>query len=164
MAGPRLPEGLALRPAVPADAALISGQRAAMFRDMGTAYGPDAETAFVPWVRERLAGGTYLGWIVERGGEPVAGAGLMLIDWPPHAADPHPRRAYLLNVYVRPDARGLGLARALSGAAIEATRARGIRVLSLHASEAGRPVYEKLGFLPTNEMRLLVEQETGVTA
>jgi ribosomal protein S18 acetylase RimI-like enzyme len=31
---------------------------------------------------------------------------------------------------------------------------RGIRRIVLHASDEGRRLYERLGFVPTNEMRL----------
>jgi hypothetical protein len=30
----------------------------------------------------------------------------------------------------------------------------GLAVITLHASDAGRPLYERLGFAPTNELRL----------
>ena len=33
-------------------------------------------------------------------------------------------------------------------------RAQGFDCVCLHASDAGRPLYEQLGFQPTNEMRL----------
>ncbi|WP_425146649.1 GNAT family N-acetyltransferase [Deinococcus sp.] len=145
-----------LRPATPADAALIAAQREAMFSAMGTEYREEV-AQFAAWVQPRLEAGTYLGWMVVHTGEVVAGAGLLLMDWPPHFIDPQPIRGYLLNVYTRPDHRGKGLARTLTEAAIAETRRRGIRILTLHASEFGRPVYQKLGFEPTNEMRLVLD-------
>ena len=33
----------------------------------------------------------------------------------------------------------------------------GITVVILHASDDGRPLYEAVGFKPTNEMRLLLQ-------
>ena len=84
----------------------------------------------------------------------MAGAGLLILDWPPHVIDPQPFRSYLLNVYTHPAHRGHGLARQLTEEAVAETRRRGIRIMSLHASEFGRPIYERLGFVPTNEMRL----------
>lgn len=153
-----LPAGYLLRPAVPADAALIAAQRAAMFADMNVEYS-EATAQFTPWVAGRLSAGTYLGWIIESNGVAVAGAGLMILDWPPHFIDPQPLRSYLLNVYTHPQHRGQGLAQRLTQMALEETRRRGIRIMSLHASEFGRPLYEKLGFTATNEMRIVLDQQ-----
>jgi len=63
-------------------------------------------------------------------------------------------RGYVLNVYVEPAHRKRGLARAVIEAALDACRARRIRIVSLHASESGRSLYARLGFEPTTEMRL----------
>lgn len=152
------PDGYQLRRAIPADAALIAAQRESMFADMGVEYSEDT-AQFVPWVEPRLSAGTYLGWIVEHGEVAVAGAGLMILDWPPHFIDPQPLRSYLLNVYTHPQHRGRGLARMLTQTALQETQRRGIRIMSLHASEFGRPLYEKLGFAATNEMRIVLEGE-----
>jgi GNAT superfamily N-acetyltransferase len=151
-----LPPGYSLRPATLSDAALIAAQREAMFTDMGTEY-TEAVANFTPWVQRHLAAGTYLGWIVEAGGQAVAGAGLLIMDWPPHVIDPEPLRSYLLNVYTHPAHRGHGLARLLTEGAVAETRRRGIKIMTLHASEFGRPIYERLGFASTNEMRLILE-------
>jgi hypothetical protein len=37
---------------------------------------------------------------------------------------------------------------------LEWLKQRGFRAVNLHASREGRPLYEKLGFEATNEMRL----------
>jgi hypothetical protein len=34
-------------------------------------------------------------------------------------------------------------------------------VIALHASEVGRPLYEELGFAPSNEMRLKIKKGSG---
>ncbi len=49
-------------------------------------------------------------------------------------------------IFVAPDLRGEGLGRLVSAAVCDDLEARGCRTLLLHASEAGRPVYERLGF------------------
>ena len=41
-----------------------------------------------------------------------------------------------------------------AGALVEALRARGCTHAVLNASPSGRSVYERLGFQPSNEMRL----------
>jgi len=148
---------LATRPATPSDAALIAHHRQRMFADSGQA---DAEAMqimsanFVAWVRPRLADGRYIGWLIEDEGAIIAGAGLWLMDFPPHWMDPEPIRAYLLNFYVEPTHRGHGLAQKMLALAVDEAHRRGIRVVSLHASNLGRPIYERNGFEPTNEMIL----------
>jgi ribosomal protein S18 acetylase RimI-like enzyme len=152
------------RLATEADAELISEQRRRMFVDSG--QGSDTrlkEVAenFAPWVRERLIDGRYLGWLTTEDGRVVAGAGMLLMDFPPHWMDPEPVRAYLLNVYVDPVFRGCGLARALLEMAVNDAQRRGIKVVSLHASTFGRPLYERNGFKSTSEMILWSEEDVA---
>jgi ribosomal protein S18 acetylase RimI-like enzyme len=76
------------------------------------------------------------------------------MDWPPHFLDHEPMRAYLLNFYTTPEARGRGFANLLLKAAVEASHARGAKVITLHASPFGKPIYENFGFIMSNEMML----------
>jgi GNAT superfamily N-acetyltransferase len=144
-----------------ADAELIGQQREAMFQAV---HKPQAaldamREPFLAWVEPRLRSGQYLGWAIEAEGEVVGGAGLMVLDWPPHYAHPtDPRRGYLLNVYVDSAHRGHGLARRLVEATYQGARELGISYLVLHASEMGRPVYERMGWKDTNEMMLQLDQ------
>ena len=145
------------RLATEADAELISEQRCRMFVDSGQgneARLKEVTENFVPWVRERLIDGRYVGWLTAEDGRVVAGAGVLFMDFPPHWMDPDPVRAYLLNVYVDPGFRGRGLAKELLKIAMNDAERRGIKVMSLHASEFGRPLYERYGFKTTNEMIL----------
>ena len=140
------------------DSALIAEHRRRMFVDSGQAESAAMDlmvTNFVKWVRPRLADGRYVGWLVQEDEAVVGGAGMWLMDFPPHFLDPEPLRAYLLNFYVAPAARGRGLAETLLKTAVDEARKRGIRVVSLHASRMGRPIYERNGFEGTNEMMLL---------
>jgi len=62
--------------------------------------------------------------------------------------------ATLSGIYVRPEFRSRGIARALTNAAIDWCRERECSAIRLVASDAGRPLYESLGFMPGAEMRL----------
>ena len=119
----------------------------------------DAMTAaFHPWLRRKMAEGEYLAWLAVRlDGSVAAGLGLWLMDWPPHMVGQGSRRGNILNVYTSPDSRRRGLAQRLMEVALAWCRANRIRAVILHASNEGRPLYEKLGFRPTNEMRIMVE-------
>jgi GNAT superfamily N-acetyltransferase len=155
---------LKTRQATPADAPLIAAHRRAMFADMGSAAPATLDAmsrSFEPWVARKIAEGKYLGWITEDNSRPVAGAGLLVLDWPPHPFDPAgEHRGYLLNVFVEPQYRRRGLAHALVERCLAEAQRRGLRVVALQSSDAGRRIYETLGFRPTNEM-FYVERVEG---
>ncbi len=111
------------------------------------------ERCSVPWTERMIRGGKYCGWIATNAGLPVASASLLILDWPPHPFDPEGElRGYLLNVYVEPEYRKRGLAHELVQRCMAEALRRGIRVVTLHSSQAGRAIYERMGFHATNEM------------
>jgi GNAT superfamily N-acetyltransferase len=110
------------------DAELIARQRRNMFVDAGQAEDAKLQPMmenFVRWVRPKLEDGSYVGWLTSEGGRVVAGAGMWLMDFPPHWMDAEPVRAYLLNFYVDADFRGHGLAFELLKTSVEDARRRG---------------------------------------
>jgi GNAT superfamily N-acetyltransferase len=145
-----------------ADAALVTAHRRAMFESMPSHSDAPLDAmchAFEPWVKARIAEGKYLGWVVEENGRVAGSAGLLIVDWPPHPFHPESsQRAYLLNVFVEPEFRKRGFAHSLIEKCLAEAHARGIRVVTLHSSDAGRPVYEKFGFHPTSEMMHVEKQ------
>jgi ribosomal protein S18 acetylase RimI-like enzyme len=144
------------RLAVPSDAALISLHRRLMFTDAGLGTADSLAVMaknHEPWVARKIAEDRYIGWVTETGGKPVASAGMLLLDWPPHPLDPETaQRAYVLNVWVDPEHRRHKLGRELMQRTLDESRRRNIRITALHATEKGRHLYETLGFQTTNEM------------
>ena len=125
-----------------------------MFEDIGSMPNLDAvEQAFAEWLPSRLDR-TYFHWFAEHEGEPVGSAGTMLLDWPPSPRDPRGGLGFIYNVYVHTGHRRRGLAKALMLALQQWAVERGLGAIALHASEDGQPLYEALGYQPTNEMRL----------
>jgi GNAT superfamily N-acetyltransferase len=107
------------------------------------------------YFRRALPAGRYRGWVAEtEGGRVVGGGGIVINDWPAHPRETMPLRVWILNMYVEPEYRRRGIARRLMETMIAWCRATGYRNVSLHASQEGRPLYERMGFVPTNEMRL----------
>src|SRR5579862_2762306 len=116
------------RTATIADAALISAHRRAMFEAMGgieKGVLDKMTRSCEPWIVRMIGQDKYAGWIIRDGELPVASAGLLILDWPPHPLDPAAEnRAYLLNVFVEPDYRKRGLARELVAICIAEARRR----------------------------------------
>ena len=152
-----------VRAATAADAGIIAEHRRAMFADMGErdqAKLDAMEAESVPWLQGKISSGSYFGWFaVAPDGSIAAGAGIWLIEWPPSVMDLRGRRGTIFNVYTVPGYRGRGLARCLMESILAWCGERGIRVVNLHASDAGRPLYEALGFRATNEMRMLLDAQ-----
>jgi GNAT superfamily N-acetyltransferase len=162
----------AIRRATVDDAPTIARHRAAMFVEMGSlvpAAAPPLVDAATAWLREALPRGEYVGWLVtldDGQGGVVAGAGVQLRALMPRpSSDGHGlltgRQAIVLNVYVEPGGRRQGLARMLVRHILDWARQERIASLVLHASDAGRPLYESLGFVATNEMRFAGSLEPG---
>jgi GNAT superfamily N-acetyltransferase len=152
-----------IRPCTPDDAATVARHRVEMFRDMGEV--PSDELAKELFDKSTvalaaiLADGTYVGWVaVDDAGKVIAGAGAHIKPQLPRIshsgsrveAGPVP---LAVNVYTDPEWRGQGVARALMRVMMDWAQARGADRIVLHASKQGRPLYESLGFNPTNEMR-----------
>lgn len=154
-----------IRLATVADIPVIAQHRVRMFEEMKLLSPPEAQTMIdltVPFLERAIPTGEYVGWLAVDSADPrvvAGGAGLQR-----RTVLPFPfgggggvgagREALVINVYTEPAFRRLGLARRMMEALIEWSKARGIERIALHASPDGRPLYESLGFLNTNELRL----------
>jgi len=161
---------LRIRLATPADADTIAWHRARMFQDMGEV----PANLFEPFraesweqIYQMLVRGEYIGWLAspEDDEEIVGGAGVQL-----RRVLPHPlinangeitvakgRHAIVLNVFTEPDWRRRGIAELLIKRIIDWSREEHLDSLVLHASDEARALYERLGFVATNEMRFAGE-------
>ncbi len=149
----------AIRPAGPEDLETFVAHRVAMFRDMD--YGDDEGRArMAPVFRELLRGwlttGQARGWVAESCGRVVGGALLQLKEALPSPLSLQRVRGYLYNVYVEPEARGTGLARRLTEAALAHAREIGLEMVELHASRDAEALYRHMGFEPSPEFRLIL--------
>lgn len=148
-----------IRRATLADLPHLVKHRRAMFGAMGHQDQialANVAAAALDYFKEALAKDTYVGWLAEEEatGRVLAGGGIVIAHWPGHPSETHARRAWILNMYTEPDVRGQGIARQILAEILQWSRQQGFSAISLHASDAGRSLYESLGFQPTNEMRL----------
>ena len=160
-------ETITIRRVTAADIATVVYHRQQMFRDMGVGTPADRadqiNAAYQRWLTHTLAKGQYVGFFAvttdENGSERIAaGAGLLIYDWIPNLLDGSEERGYIMNVFTEPPFRQRGLARQLVELCVDHCRSAGVQVIMLHASDAGRPIYEKLRFKQTNEMRLILDK------
>jgi GNAT superfamily N-acetyltransferase len=162
---PEWPPGLVLRKATPDDVSILVKHRRWMFEDMafarGMSHAPtelDAmDAAYAQQLQAQLPDDRLQAWVVEAEGRVVASGAILFADWLPRPGDLTECLAYVHSVYTEPDYRRRGLARRVVQTLIEVCRAKGLQRVTLHASDAGRPMYEAMGFVATNEMRLMLD-------
>jgi GNAT superfamily N-acetyltransferase len=154
-------DSVSIRRATLADMDEIAHHRVSMLRDVGLIDDSQIAVLYAAsknYLREALPSNEYRGWLAECGDKIVAGGGILVRRRLPGAKNHNGGcEAYILNIYTEPSFRRRGLARRLVAAMLLWCRDEGIKRVSLHASKQGRPVYESLGFLPTNEMRYETE-------
>jgi len=71
------------------------------------------------------------------------------------------RIGYIFGVSVIPEMRGRGIDTTVTTTCVDWLKAVDAERILLHASRFGRPIYDSLGFAPTNEMCL---ESLGMTA
>jgi len=154
-----------IRRAAVRDADVIAWQRARMFQDMGDVSG-DAFEILRTTARARLEqwidSGDYIGWLATPADKPetvVGGAGVQLQSILPRPVNASTigegRQGTIVNVFTEPKWRRRGIAGRLVREIVTWSKNEQIDRLLLHASDDGRSVYERLGFIPGNEMRLV---------
>jgi GNAT superfamily N-acetyltransferase len=134
-----------------------------MFRDMGEvptqALGAQMLAESTTALTAFLSDQSYLGWLaIGHRDIAIAGAGVHIKPQLRRISHDGSRIVtapvqVAVNVYTEPEWRRQGIARALMKVLMEWAAGQGTDRVVLHASDAGRPLYQSLGFEPTNEMR-----------
>jgi GNAT superfamily N-acetyltransferase len=154
---------LALREATRDDIAALVKHRRWMFDDMRAVQPVNyasgdldlMEPAYQEYL-ERHLGGLLRAWVVEADDRIVASGAVLFYEWPPRPGDSVGKAALIHSVYTHPDFRRRGLARRIAQTLVDVCRDLGLRTVTLHASQAGRPLYDAMGFGATSEMRLIL--------
>jgi GNAT superfamily N-acetyltransferase len=148
---------ITIREGTVTDISTIARHRRRMCEDMdysdNTALSMMVE-ATTEYLEKAIPEGSFRSWLACDNDEVVAGGAVIIVPWPAHAYDLECRRATILNVYTDPEYRRRGIARQIMQTMIDWCKQEGFARVTLHASEHGRHLYESLGFVQNNEMRL----------
>ena len=109
-------------------------------------------------LRKEIANGTCKAWVIGIDNKIVASGAISLNSMTPTPYDPFYQVAYLHSIFTEPEYRRRGFAECITKEAIRYCKLQGIGRMILEASDAGRPIYEKLGFQPSGRtLRLLIK-------
>jgi GNAT superfamily N-acetyltransferase len=138
--------GWAARRAGPADVETLVRLRVEFLTEIGDGAAGAAAAPLRAYFGRALPTGEFVGWVAEAGGEVVGTGGLCFAAKPGTGRNPSGLEGYVLNMYTRPGWRGRGIAGRLLRELLAAAAAHGVGCVRLHATPAGRPLYERLGF------------------
>lgn len=102
---------------------------------------------------------SFIGWLVyNEKNKAIASGGLVIDHHPPGPSNPSGKIGYIMDISVEPNYRNQGIAKEILKHILMFLKNNNITLVSLHASEMGKSMYEKSGFKPTNEMRLEIAE------
>lgn len=105
--------------------------------------------------KKALPDGTHTACLVFDDGRFIGAGGISYFKVMPTYHNASGNRAYIMNMYTHPEYRRLGIAYKTSKLLVADAKEKGVKAISLEATDTGRPLYEKFGFVKMdNEMEL----------
>lgn len=140
------------------DLETLADHRRKMWLDIHPERKEQIEQSYEPtkkWIGEQMQSGRYIAFIARTETGEIAGSGaLWLREDQPRPGNLLLITPYLLSMYTIPKFRKNGVASLITEKAVKWCKDNGYTRVELHASDEGRRVYEKFGFVSSNEMRL----------
>lgn len=107
------------------------------------------------YYQKALADGSHVAVLVYDGEQFVGAGGVSFYTVMPTYHNPSGKKAYIMNMYTKPEYRRKGIAYRTLDLLVEASKKRGITHITLEATQMGRALYEKYGFVAMqDEMQL----------
>ncbi len=117
----------------------------------------EVRTQSLEYYRNALSDDTHAAYLVFDGDRFIGTGGISFFRVMPTFHNPTGRKAYIMNMYTRPEYRRLGIASKTLDLLVSEAMRRGITTISLEATDMGRPLYEKYGFIKMNDEMELPE-------
>ena len=107
------------------------------------------------YYKKALCDGTHIAYLVFDESCFVGAGGVSFFQVMPTYHNPSGNKEYIMNMYTKPEYRRKGIAYKTLDMLVKEAKTRGITAISLEATDAGRPLYEKYGFVKMmDEMEL----------
>ena len=108
------------------------------------------------YYKNALEDNTHYAILVMENDKFIGAGGVSFYSVMPTYHNPSGKKAYIMNMYTAPDYRRQGIAYKTLDMLVKMSKERGIDQISLEATEMGRPLYEKYGFVKMeSEMELV---------
>lgn len=109
------------------------------------------------YYQKALHEGSHIAYLVFDGNRFVGAGGVSFFQVMPTYHNPSGKKAYIMNMYTDSAYRRKGIATKTLDLLVRDIKNRGITAISLEATDMGRPLYEKYGFIKMNDEMELPE-------
>mgnify|MGYP002509445767 FL=1 len=103
------------------------------------------------YYQNSLKNDTHLAYLIFDDELFVGAGGISYFQVMPTYHNPTGKKAYIMNMYTKPDYRRRGIAFKTLDLLVADAKAKGITAISLEATNMGRPLYAKYGFIKMND-------------
>jgi len=103
------------------------------------------------YYQDALTNDTHVAYLVFDGDDFVSAGGISFFKVMPTFHNPTGQKAYIMNMYTKPEYRRNGIAFKTLDLLVGEAKQKGITAISLEATDMGRPLYEKYGFVKMND-------------
>ena len=138
------------RTATVADIDDLISLRMVFLKEVESVYDPQYESSvrssFTKYLLESIPDENYVSWLAVDDRRIIATSGLSFNTVPPSYGNHTGKEAYVMNMYTLPEYRRKGIAKLLFEKTLEEAKRRGVGKIRLHATEMGKPLYQKYDF------------------
>lgn len=109
------------------------------------------------YYRRALETGEHIAYLVYDNDQFIGAGGVSFYQVMPTYHNPSGKKAYIMNMYTAPEYRRQGIACRTLDLLVKDAKEQGISQIALEATDMGRPLYEKYGFVDMkDEMELVL--------
>lgn len=103
------------------------------------------------YYKKALSEDNHVAYLVFDGDKFVGAGGISFFQVMPTFHNPTGKKAYIMNMYTKPEYRRKRIAYKTLDLLVAEAKQRGIDAVSLEATDMGKPLYEKYGFVKMND-------------
>ena len=108
------------------------------------------------YYQKALSDGSHIAYLVFDESGCIGTGGVSFFQVMPTYHNPSGKKAYIMNMYTNPKYRRKGIAYKTLDMLIKEIKSKGISSISLEATDMGRPLYERYGFVKMEDEMELV--------
>ena len=109
------------------------------------------------YYKRALETGEHIAYLVYDNGTFIGAGGVSFYQVMPTYHNPSGKKAYIMNMYTAPEYRRRGIAFHTLDLLVKAAKEQGVSQIALEATDMGRPLYEKYGFVKMEDEMELVQ-------